>query len=179
METVTMFRDSLQIWNRSAQAPRSNKSNLRNPDLFDRSDPAKLHPFLTQCYLHFAERQQDFPEDDDKILFIMSYLRGTAQLWFSPNLYDTTAVPTWDGNFPLFIQELTLNFGLHDPVRDAEDRIRMVRMKQATGSRLMSLNSINSRFSLSGVMPPSGTNSMRVSLAGSRTKCSVTLTPTH
>ena len=130
METVTMFRDSLQIWNRSAQAPRSNKLNLRNPDLFDGSDPAKLHPFLTQCYLHFAERQQDFPEDDDKILFIMSYLRGTAQLWFSPNLYDTTAVPTWDGNFPLFIQELTLNFGPHDPVRDAEDRIRMVRMKQ-------------------------------------------------
>jgi hypothetical protein len=129
IQTLTLFRDAVDIWNRHTSAPRSTKSNLRNPDTFDGSDPAKLNPFLTQCYLHFAERTQDFPTDDDKILFMISYLRGTAQQWFAPNLYDPTAVPAWDGNFPVFVQELTVNFGLHDPVGDAEDRIRLCRMK--------------------------------------------------
>jgi hypothetical protein len=60
---------------------------------------------------------------------MISYLRGTAQQWFAPNLYDPTSVPAWDGNFPVFVQELTMNFGPHDPVGDAEDRIRLCRMK--------------------------------------------------
>ncbi|KAJ7699393.1 hypothetical protein B0H17DRAFT_926695 [Mycena rosella] len=117
--------------------PRSSRSNLRNPDLFDSSDTAKLQTFLTQCYLHFAERRQDFPTDDDKIYYMMSCLQGTAQQWFKPNLYDTYGVlPAWDGNFPSFIQELIEpelqdNFGPHDPVGDAEDLIRMVRMKHS------------------------------------------------
>ena len=116
IQTLTSFRDAVDIWNRHTTAPRSTKSNLRNPDTFDGSDPAKLNLFLTQCYLHFAERTQDLPTDDDKILFMISYLWGTAQQWFAPNLYDPTAVPAWDGNFPVFVQELTMNFGPHDLV---------------------------------------------------------------
>ena len=136
MDTIRTFRDAINVFSaRPADLPpRSNRSNLRNPDTFDGSDPAKLSSFLTQCYLHFAERPQDFPDDDDRILYIISYLRGSAQQWFSPNLYDPTIIPVWDGNFAVFIQELTLNFGPHDPVGDAEDKIRVCRMK--SGDRI-------------------------------------------
>ncbi|KAF7365530.1 Retrotransposon nucleocapsid protein [Mycena venus] len=85
------------------------------------------------CYLHFAEREQDFPMDDNKILFTLSYLWGTTQKWFEPNLYDPTpgAVPAWDRNFLLFVKELTDNFGPQDPVGDAKDAIRQCRMKSS------------------------------------------------
>ena len=110
--TISKFGDALNVFmTRSTAAPRSTKSNLRNLDTFDGSDPSKLQSFLTQCYLHFAERPQDFPSDDDKIYFIISYLHGSAQQWFSPNRYDPTSVPAWDGDFPVFIHELTLAFG--------------------------------------------------------------------
>lgn len=127
-DTLQQFSQVMTTWARNAGAPRSTKSNLRNPDTFDGSDPDKLPSFLAQCYLHFAERTQDFPTDDDKIYFIISYLRGIAQQWFTPNLYNTK-VPAWDNNFVRFIEELSINFGPHDPVGDAEDRIRLCRMK--------------------------------------------------
>ncbi len=132
-DTLRQFSQTMSILVRNSGAPRSTKSNLRNPDTFDGSDPDKLPLFLSQCYLHFAERTQDFPGDDDKIYFIISYLRGIAQQWFTPNLYNTK-VPAWDNNFPRFIEELSTNFGPHDPVGDAEDRIRLCRMK--TGDRI-------------------------------------------
>jgi hypothetical protein len=110
-------------------APCCTKLNLWNPDTFDSSDLVKLNLFLAQCYFHFAERTQDFPTDDDKILFMISYLWGTAQQWFAPNLYDLNSIPSWNGNFPVFIQELTMNFGLHDLVGDAEDHIQLCCMK--------------------------------------------------
>jgi len=134
LDTALTFRDVLLAFGQQVNAPRSARSNLRAPDTFDGTDPSKLAPFLTSCYLHFSERPQDFPTDDDKIFYIISYLRGSAQLWFSPNLYNTTVIPLWDGNFPLFIQELSLNFGPHDPVGDAEDKLRSCRMK--TGDRI-------------------------------------------
>jgi Ty3 transposon capsid-like protein len=118
-------------------APRSTRSHLRNPDTFDGSDPAKLRPFLTLCALHFAERTQDFPDDDDKILYVMSYLRGVALEWFAPDIYDQSGtVPVWDGNFERFLQELQDNFGPQDPVGEAEDAIRSCRMK--TGNHITS-----------------------------------------
>ena len=114
-------------------APRSTHSLLKEPKTFDGSDPNKLAAFLNQCYLIFADRPQDFPEDDDKIYYVRSRLRGTAQQWFEPNLYDQTPgpPPAWDGNFSAFIRELSLHFGPHDPIGDAEDNLKTCRMKHS------------------------------------------------
>ncbi|KAF7363217.1 Reverse transcriptase domain-containing protein [Mycena venus] len=131
--TLVGLNDALNCYANQSFAPRSNCSLLRNPDTFNGSDPSKLCSFMTQCYLHFAKHEQDFPTDDDKILFTLSYLRGTAQKWFEPNLYDPTpgAILAWDGNFLLFVKELTDNLGPQDPVGDAEDPIRQCRMKSS------------------------------------------------
>lgn len=112
---------------------RSSRSNLRNPDTFDGSDPMKLRPFLAQCYLHFAEREHDFKTDDDKIIYMMSFLRGTALDWFEPQMFDPdpNSVPAWDNNFPLFLQELQDTFGPDDPVGEAEDQLRNLRMQHS------------------------------------------------
>ncbi|KAF7362032.1 Retrotrans-gag domain-containing protein [Mycena venus] len=71
--------------------------------------------------------------DDDKILFTLSYLWGTAQKWFEPNLYNQTlgAVLAWDENWLLFMKELTDNFDPQNPVGDAEDVIRQCQMKSS------------------------------------------------
>jgi len=112
---------------------RSSRSNLRNPDLYDGSDPMKLRPFLAQCYLHFAEREHDFVTDDDKIIYMMSFFRGTALDWFEPQMFDPDpdTVPAWDNNFPVFLQELQDTFGPDDPVGEAEDQLRNLRMQHS------------------------------------------------
>ena len=83
-----------------APAPaRNNCSHLSDPDTFDGNDPYKLRPFLTQIYLHLTERLQDFPTDDDKIIYVMSYLRGSAAEWLEPDIMgdNPNTVPVWDG----------------------------------------------------------------------------------
>lgn len=129
----TTLRDMHDANLANAGLPRSSRSNLRNPDPFDGSDPLKLRTFLAQCSLHFMERTQDFRTDDDKIIYMLSFLKGMALEWFEVQMFDpdATTVPAWDGDFPRFVQELVQNFGPHDPVGDAEDEIKALRMKHS------------------------------------------------
>jgi hypothetical protein len=85
---------------------------------------------MSQIYLHIAECPQDFPTDDDKIFYVRWYLRGIAQKWFEPNIYGgVAAIPHWDGNWTLFVQELATNFGPHDPIGDARAALETMVMK--------------------------------------------------
>lgn len=131
------FRDAAQAFNQPQGAPRSNRTNLKAPDTFDGQDPTKLRSFIVQCVLHFAERAQDFPSDDDKIFYAMSYLRGKAQEHFAPMIHDPVP-PVWDGNWDLFAQELHNCFGPLDPIGDAEDGITQLKMK--SGARVHEYN---------------------------------------
>src|ERR1700742_2977783 len=99
-------------------APRSTRSLLKEPETFDGSDPNRLTAFLNQCYLIFADRPQDFPEYDDKIYYLRSRLRGTAQHWFETIFLDQPPYPSpaWNGIFSAFIRELSLHFVPHDPI---------------------------------------------------------------
>ena len=109
--------------------PRSTRTSLKAPDTFDGSDPSKFHTFLSQIYLHIADRPQDFPTDEEKILYVWSYLQGTTQRWFEPGMYVGAPIPVWDGNFRLFIEELQVNFGPHDLIGDAEQALKVLVMK--------------------------------------------------
>jgi hypothetical protein len=74
---------------------------------------------------------QDFATDEDRIIYVLSYLRGNAMTWFEPQIFNTdpNSVPYWAGNFQLFASELATTFGPHDPVGDAEAQLRELRMK--------------------------------------------------
>ncbi|THH22400.1 hypothetical protein EUX98_g8203, partial [Antrodiella citrinella] len=62
--------------------PAVRATKLKDPDTFNGEDPSKLQSFLLQCGLHFVQHPTDFPQDDDKIIYVMSYLRGPATEWF-------------------------------------------------------------------------------------------------
>jgi len=66
--------------------PRVEKVKVWEPDTFDGSDPWKLCSFLLACNLHFWDQPYAFPNDEKKILFVLSYLNGSAISWFEPGL---------------------------------------------------------------------------------------------
>ena len=57
----------------SAPGPR-----VRELDVFDGTDPKKLHHFLIQCELTFRSRPGAFRTDFQKVTFAQSYLKGMA-----------------------------------------------------------------------------------------------------
>jgi hypothetical protein len=83
---------------------------------------------LVACNLHFQDRPYAFPDDEKKILFILSYLDGPAMSWFEPGLMDPTNSAHWMWNFEVFINELEVNFSPHDPVGDAESSLTNLTM---------------------------------------------------
>jgi len=118
--------------------PRVEKVKVREPDTFDGSDPRKLRSFLLACNSHFRDRPYAFPNDEKKILFVLSYLNGSAISWFEPGLMDPSNSAHWMWDFDAFINELEVNFGPHDPVGDAEKSLTELTMKE--GSRIVKYN---------------------------------------
>jgi hypothetical protein len=53
-----------------------------NPDPYDGTDPSKLRAFLSQCRLTFRSRPNNFADDQFKITYAISWLKGTALHWY-------------------------------------------------------------------------------------------------
>ncbi len=88
-----------------------------DPDTYDGSDPTKLHSFLSQCLLVFRSRPDEYCQDSLKIMYAVSWLSGTAQCWYEPNLtLDKEDLPnfacTWQG----FEEALKATFREPNPV---------------------------------------------------------------
>jgi hypothetical protein len=83
-----------------------------------------------QCNLTFSDLPDKYSTDRSKVIFALSFLRGTAMNWFLPGL-DGLAVdePHWFNDWPSFVTELTTNFGPHDIVGDAEASLNSIKMK--------------------------------------------------
>ena len=62
--------------------PKSSQSKVPIPDTFNGSDPYKLNHFLFQCQLYFCANSLQFPINEEKINFAMTYLSSIAQDWF-------------------------------------------------------------------------------------------------
>ncbi|KAJ7786699.1 hypothetical protein B0H14DRAFT_2181511, partial [Mycena olivaceomarginata] len=98
------------------------------PEYFSGNDPSWLHPFLAQCYLHFAERPWEFCMGDDKNQFILLYLRDEAARLF-PIANGSQEFPWYGNNFSILIMELCNIFSPWDSIREVEDKLRRLRMK--------------------------------------------------
>jgi hypothetical protein len=114
------------------------KIKVREPDTFDGSDPRKLRDFLVSCNLHFQDRPNVFADDERKILFVLSFLKGAAISWFEPALMDPNNAAHWMWDFEAFISELESNFGPHDPIGDAEHLLTNLAMSE--NSRILKYN---------------------------------------
>ena len=69
----------------SPSKPTSTSSKAKEPDTFDGSDPKKLNNFILLCNLYFRNNSA-YSEDNAKITFALTHLRGTALEFFEPML---------------------------------------------------------------------------------------------
>jgi hypothetical protein len=67
--------------------------------------------------------------DEKRIIFILSYLKGSALSWFKPGVNDPMNSTHWMWNYQAFLGELEGNFSPHDPVGDAEKALNDLPMK--------------------------------------------------
>ena len=112
-----------------AQAPRA-RIKARDPDPYDGSDPAKLRAFLSQCKLMFRARPRDFDDDQVKITYAVSWLKGTAQRWYEPNLaLADVDLPDFAIYWEDFEEALKTTFGEPDPVASATLKLENLSMK--------------------------------------------------
>ena len=117
-----------------AQPPRS-AIKPRAPDAFDGMDPHKLDNFVFQCSMYFAVRSADFPDDESRVTFALSYLTDTPLDWFRTEFNDSlslSALPPWFSSYPLFTAELRRLFGPSDPVTSAMDFLEGLRYEDTT-----------------------------------------------
>ena len=75
---------------------KKNKLKVRAPKEFDEIK-GNLNVFLLQCDLYMYIRKEDFVLQN-RILFICSYLRGSAYKWVQPHLNDYLANEKSDQN---------------------------------------------------------------------------------
>ena len=93
-QLIELLTDRLLAWAPQApvQAPEPpgaqprTRVKTRNPEPYDGSDPEKLRAFISQCRLAFRSRPNDFANDQIKITYAVSWLKGTALRWYEPTL---------------------------------------------------------------------------------------------
>ena len=104
------------------------RTKVREPDTFDGSDAWKLQPFIVQCTLNFHDRPDVFSNDSAKVIYALSYLKGSALDWFKPGLTSEDK-PDWLHSYSEFLSELRINFGPHNPEADAEAELETLWMR--------------------------------------------------
>jgi hypothetical protein len=120
------------------QPANKQKAKLREPDAFDGSDTRKLRTFLALCQLNFRSLSKAFQDDESKVNYALSYLKGTALEWFEPSITDSDEEELWMSDWDEFVRQLKTNFGPADPVGDAEEGLDALRMRD--GQRIAKYN---------------------------------------
>ena len=113
-----------------AKNPKSPIDGRREPNV---SDPQhfsgkreELQSFLTQARLVFQLQPSRFQSERQKVLYAVSFLRGTAFSWFEPFITQTPA-PTMLDDFEIFAFNIMSAFGDPNQAVTAEREIRNLR----------------------------------------------------
>jgi len=105
------------------------KTHPCEPNLFDGSNSHKLHTFIVQCRLNFWEHPDLFQDGTSKVNYMLSSLEGSTLECFKPTLLDPIE-PPWISDFNLFLEELHMNFGVYDSIREAKAEIEDLHMQE-------------------------------------------------
>lgn len=84
------------------------RAKYNKPPEFDGKDKAAASTFLTHLQLHFLAAPHLFPDDQSKILFAATYLRGAAFSWLEPHLLreNDPLVRSWAAFQEAFLESL-------------------------------------------------------------------------
>ena len=102
-----------------------------------------------QLTLVFSNSPEAYQDDRSKVVYALSFLRGTTMNWFEPGLLDIDNFePEWYNNYSTFLQELRINFGPHDATGDAEAALAKLKMKDTARitQYIVEFNSIASQL---------------------------------
>ena len=102
---------------------------VKEPDTFDSSDPRKLNNFILLCNLYFRNSPA-YSDNEPKVTFALSFLRGIALEYFEPSILDFDETPSWIDNWSTFIWTLWTQFSPIDPTAYAEDGIDNLKMQE-------------------------------------------------
>ena len=72
----------------------------------------------------------DGSNDESKVTFALSFLRGIALEYFEPSILDSDETPSWIDNWSAFIWTLRTQFNPIDPTADTEDGIDNLKMQE-------------------------------------------------
>ena len=109
--------------------PSMSKPKLWEPNPINGSNSKKLHTFIFQCKLNFRDCKDLFHNEETKVNYALSYLKGITLDCFEPALLDLHD-PIWLSNFGLFIMELENNFRTFDPEGEAEAELEALCMHE-------------------------------------------------
>lgn len=137
---ISLARSLELLANRIATIPGESRPKTsvkpRVPDVFDGSDPSKLDTFTFQCSMYILACKREFPDQESRVTFVLSYLKGNPLDWFQNELSDAInnggEYPTWFTDYPEFVAELQRLFGPRDPVADATNAIESLKYKDST-----------------------------------------------
>jgi len=118
------------------------RTKVAKPDLFY-GERKKLQMFISQLELYFFFNAPDFPDEDRKVMFAATYLRGTAAQWFEPYLRDRMQKAPEErrpetnevfNRFPTFVAKMKQNFGDLNEVRKATHTVMTIRQRTSVAA---------------------------------------------
>jgi len=126
-----------------SNAEHSRGKLVAEPDHFH-GDRRKFTSFISQLQLNFLNRRSELRDDDKRVIFAASYLRGSPQEWFRPYLADhidnienlagrkaeTAAMFRWLG----FQKSLQRMYGDSDERRTAERKMEGLRQTSSVAA---------------------------------------------
>ena len=112
-------------------ATAESKARVREPEVYDGTDQAKLCTFFLQCYINFRDRPSAFHTGSAKIQYAISYLSGSALQYFEPAIPgEVSPEPVWLRDWDAFKGELQMNFGPYDNAAQAEIELEKIVIKE-------------------------------------------------
>ncbi|KAG8896197.1 hypothetical protein FRC01_011951, partial [Tulasnella sp. 417] len=109
---------AVQIANNQSQAP-STKVKIKEPEPYDgKGRGGEADRFILACENYFKARSSDFPSDEVRVQFALSYLTNTAQAWGDVILRDLLGSRALiaSSNWKRFKKEFLAAFG--DPDKE-------------------------------------------------------------
>ena len=124
-EAIMLMTETLK----NRDAPSVKRAKAKEPDTFDGSNLKKLNNFVLLCELYFRTIPSAYENDNLRVTFAISHLRGMALDYFEPALLEATEPPDWFEDWDMFVTTLREQFGPVDPTGDAESSLDHLKMQ--------------------------------------------------
>ena len=113
---------------------KTSEPKVASPEYYE-GQRTKLSTFITQVTMVIVLQPTRFATEVAKVLYMGSYLRGTAFLWFQPYV-TAEPQPGFMSDFKEFCKELRHTFGDPDEVATAERQLYALRQRGSVTSYL-------------------------------------------